>query len=159
MHQEIETIIHEKLTGNDQIAASRFIEYLKSQDFEFYKDENGYWKNRNYFWIKYKDSCVCFISIQNPDEPGNRWTVWSADIDSRYLTDELIDDSLKEVAFQHVDKCVHCGSCSGGKPKTVSGRKFDDVCGCTFRFNNPTVQDLRFMEYMTEAKTKQIDEF
>ncbi len=157
MRDNIENLISKELVGNDQIVANELVKYLRENNFEFYRDECDCWKDKSYFWVKYKDDCVCFIAIKDPEEPKNRWTVWSDDICSEYLSDQSIDETLKQIALENVDECGHCGSCGGGKPKVIFGREFDAVCGCTFRFDNPKLSDLQFIKYMIEATVKQID--
>ncbi len=158
MQSDIKELIMQNLDGDDRIVANKLIEYLQENNFEFYRDECDCWKNKIYFWIKYKDECVCFIAIKDPDEPDNRWTVWSADIESVYLNDNSVDENTKQVAFNNVDECGRCGSCGGGKSKIIFGREFDAVCGCTFRIDNPQLSDLPFIKYMIETTAKQINE-
>ena len=157
MRNNIEKIISKELVGKDRAVADKFVEYLRKNKFKFYRDECDCWKDKIYFWVKYKDECVCFIAINDPDEPNNRWTVWSNDISSEYLNDNSLDDNLKQSAINNVDECGHCGSCGGGKSKVIFGKKFDAVCGCTFRFDNPQLNDLPFIEYMIEATVRQIE--
>ncbi len=157
MRNNIEELISKELVGDDQIVASKLVEYLRNNNFEFYRDECDCWKNKIYFWGKYHVKCVCFIAIKDPDEPDNRWTVWSADIDSEYLNDNSVDENLKQGCIKNVDECGYCGSCGGGKPKVIFGRIFDAVCGCTFRIDNPQLSNLPFIEYMIEVSVKQIE--
>ena len=156
MRKSIEEIICEELHGDDQVIANKFVAFLRKNNFEFIRDE-GFWKHKIYFILKYKEEYVCFISIQDPEEPQNRWTVWSDNIHSKYLEETSVNDSLKQIAWENVDRCGHCGACGGGKSKMIFGKEFKAVCGCTFRFDNPQSKDLPFMEYMIEAKVKQID--
>lgn len=100
----------------------------------FYKDESACWKDKIYYWVKHNDECVCFIAIKDPEEPNNSWTVWSADMDSIVLEKHQTTQELKEIAWKNVD---HCGSCGGGRHKNLFGKIFEDVCGCTFRIDNP----------------------
>ncbi len=157
MRNDIDELIHRELVGNDQIVANELVKYLHENNLEFYRDESNCWKNKIYFWVKYQGACVCFIAINDPDEPDNRWTVWSADICSEYLSDKSVDETLKQVAFNSVDECGHCGSCGGGSSKIIFGREFDAVCGCTFRLDNPKLSDLPFIKYMISATVKQIN--
>ncbi len=157
MGDTFEKCIEANLEGEDRMAASRFAAWLREKNFVFYRDKGVCWRDKIYFWVKYKEECVCFIAIGDPDEPENRWTVWSEDIAPTYLTDDSIDEKLKRTALRHVDECGHCGSCAGGKEKVIFGRRFAAVCGCTFRFDNPQICDMPCMEYMTEAAAMQID--
>lgn len=95
-------------------------------------------------------------------EPQNLWTVWSDDIKSEWLDKCDVNDEIKKLAWKYVDHCGHCGSCKGGRRKVVFGREFEAVCGCTFRVDNPTVEDLPFLKEITglciinfEKETKQ----
>lgn len=151
----IKDYIIKELSGDDQRIALDFVEYLKNNDMEFVKD-NGYWKDKIYFIIKYNTICVCFIAIKDPDEKENRWTVWSDDMDSDWLEDYPIENELKVTAWKHVDTCGNCGSCNGGRKKIIFGKKFDRVCGCTFRIDNPDAEDLPFMKKMVEIRKKEI---
>ncbi|MBO4999033.1 MAG: hypothetical protein J6D02_13630 [Lachnospira sp.] len=151
----IEDYIINELSPEDQGVALDFVKYLRNSEMEFVKD-NGYWKDKIYYLIKYHAECVCFIAIKNPDEKENRWTVWSADIDSDWLGENQLEEELKEIAWSHVDTCKNCGSCGGGKPKMIFGKEFSEVCGCTFRIDNPGAEDLRFMKKMVEIRKSEI---
>lgn len=89
------------------------------------------------------------ISVKKDiDEPHNLWTVWSDD--NKAFEHSDIDDEIKTVAWNYIDFCGHCGSCGGGKKKTVFGKEFDGVCGCTFRVDNPKRSDLPFLKKIVE---------
>ena len=94
----IEDYIINELSPEDQGVALDFVKYLRNSEMEFVKD-NGYWKDKIYYLIKYHAECVCFIAIKNPDEKENRWTVWSADIDSDWLGENQLEEELKEIAW------------------------------------------------------------
>ncbi|WP_124100358.1 hypothetical protein [Ruminococcus sp. Marseille-P6503] len=110
---------------------------------EFVKD-NGYWKDKIYYLIKFRDECVCFIAIKDPDEPENLWTIWSDD--SKAYEESSVEEDIKGIAWNHVNLCGNCGSCGGGRHKIIFGRSFEKVCGCTFRIDNPKVSDLPFFK-------------
>lgn len=151
----IENYIRNNLPIEIQGTALDFILYLKANDVLFYKDNSDCWKDKAYYWCKYKDACVCFISINDPDEPQNLWTVWTDDIKTEWLDKYDVDDEIKELAWKHVDRCVHCGSCGGGKHKVIIGREFKAVCGCTFRVDNPNSDDLFFLRKIIEIRIKE----
>lgn len=155
MPKQIETYIEENLCGKDAETALNFVSFLRANNCEFIKD-NGYWKDKIYFIIKLHDKCICFIAIKDPDEKDNRWTVWSDDIDSVVFDLSVMDDELKEIAWNHVDRCGNCGSCGGGRHKTIFGKEYNDVCGCTFRFDNPDADDLKFLCKMVEIQVGEI---
>ncbi|MEG2596992.1 MAG: hypothetical protein RR977_01090 [Oscillospiraceae bacterium] len=154
MSKGIEVYIDEYLSGDNCKIALEFTSFLRANSLQFAKDESACWKNKIYYWIQYNDKCVCFISIMDPDEKDNLWTVWSDDIDSDLLDESSVTDELKLIAWDHVDHCGSCDSCSGGRHKIIFGKEFNDVCGCTFRFDNPTENDLKFMKKMIEIQCR-----
>jgi len=154
MPKQIEDYIKENLSDDDCKIALEFTALLRANSLQLVKDEGTCWKNKTYYWVKNDDTCVCFISIKDPDEKDNRWTVWSDDINSDLLGESLITDDLKQIAWEHVDHCGSCGSCGGGRRKEIFGKEFGDVCGCTFRFDNPTENDLTFMKKMIEIQCR-----
>ena len=103
---------------DEQKIALDFVDYLEKEKFIFVKD-NGYWKDKIYYLIKYKNEGICFILIKDPEEPENHWTVWSDDMDSKWLKEISEDEEIKELAWKHVDLCGKCGSCSGGTRKVI----------------------------------------
>ena len=152
----IEEYIDRELSSEEQKTAIEFVRFLRDNQFEFYKENCSYWKDKIYNWIKSGDECVCFISIKNPEEKDNHWTVWSADMGSEWLEETSVDDEVKELAWKYVDYCGHSGSCGGGRHKAIFGKEFDGVCGCTFRIDNPKAEDLKFLKTMVEIRIKEI---
>ena len=152
----IEYHIQRELSPEEQKVAMEFVRFLKEQHLTFYKDNGAYWKDKIYYWVKLEDACVCFIAIKNPDEESNHWTVWSDDMGSNSLENESVSDEVREAAWKYVDHCCHCGSCGGGRHKVIFGKEFDDVCGCTFRIDNPKNEDLPFLKKMVDIRMKEI---
>lgn len=152
----IEDYITENLSSDDQKIALDFVDFLYNNNLSFEKD-NGYWKDKIYYLIKLKDKCVCFIAIKDPDEKENRWTVWSDDMDSAFLENYKIDEKLKDLAWKHVDTCGNCGSCGGGRHKIIFGKSFNNVCGCTFRFDNPDFEVLEIMKEIVKIRINEIN--
>ncbi len=152
----IKDYILKELSSEEQKVSLDFIGFLEENNVTFYKDNCYCWKNKIYYWIKYNDECICFISIKDPDEPENLWTVWSDDIKSGCFENNDFDDKIKECAWKHIDHCGHCGSCGGGKRKVIFGREFNDVCGCTFRVDNPSYEDLPFLKQIVELRINEI---
>lgn len=152
---KIQDYICKYLSLEEQKNTLDFVDYLEKENFIFIKD-NGYWKDKIYYLIKYKNECICFIAIKDPEEPENHWTVWSDDMDSQWLEETPTDGEIKKLAWKHVDLCGNCGSCRGGRRKVIFGKEFDKVCGCTFRINNPNSEDLKFMKIMVQIRKKEI---
>ncbi len=154
----IKDYIRRELSPNDQKIAFEFINYLKDNNLIFYKDNCDCWKDKIYYWVKFNDKSVCFIAINDPDETDNNWTVWSDDMDFEYPENCPVDDKIKNDAWDHIDHCSNCGSCSGGRHKIIFGKEFDDVCGCTFRIDNPSFDDLPFLKAMVKIRINEIIE-
>lgn len=152
---KIEDYISNELSLDDQKIALDFVEYLKNNEMEFVKD-NGYWKDKLYYLIKYITKYVCFIAIKNPNEEDNHWTVWSDDMGSNWPEKFSIEKELKDTGWKYIDFCCNCGSCSGGRHKLIFGKEFDNVCGCTFRIDNPNAEALVFMKKMVEIRKNEI---
>lgn len=153
----IEYHIQRELSPKEQEVALAFVQFLKKNQLSFYKDNGAYWKDKLYYWVKLEEACVCFIAIKNPDEESNHWTVWSDDMGSEWFEKNFVGDEVKETAWKYVDHCGHCGSCGGGRRKIIFGKEFNDVCGCTFRIDNPKNDDLLFLKKMVEIRMKEID--
>ena len=148
--------IQSELSPEEQETAMDFVRFLKEKQLSFYKDNGAYWKDKIYYWVKQNEDCVCFIAIKNPDEKINHWTIWSADMSFEWIEKESISDEVKETAWKYVNHCKNCGSCGGGRRKVIFGREFDYVCGCTFRIDNPKMEDLLFLKKMVEIRMKEI---
>lgn len=151
----IKDYIRRELPTDDRDIALDFVAYLEDNHLTFYKDNCDCWKDKIYYWVKYGEKCVCFIAINDPDKQENRWTVWSDDME--LPEDYPVNNDVKERAWMHIDYCGNCGSCGGGRRKMVFGRVFDKVCGCTFRVDNPALDDLPFLKIMAEIRIKEIE--
>ncbi len=150
--------INRELSSADREIALDFVDFLEDNKLIFYRDTGGCWKDKIYYWVKSGDKCVCFIAINDPDEKENRWTVWSDDMASEQLEDCTEADEIKEMAWKHIDHCGNCGSCGGGRHRIIFGKEFNDVCGCTFRVDNPDRDELKFLKKMVEIRIKEIQE-
>lgn len=154
MTKQIETYIEENLSGEAKRTALELVEFLRDNELTFYKDTCDCWKDKIYYWVKLGDECVCFIAIKDPDELDNLWTIWSDD--SSAYEDASVSNEIKNVGWQYVDHCGSCGSCGGGKEKIIFGRNFSRVCGCTFRIDNATQEDMPFLKTMVELRIKEL---
>ena len=153
MTKQIEDYIRENLKGKLQITALEFVAFLRKKNICFYKDNSFCWKNKIYYWIKFKNECIAFIAIKDPDEPDNLWTVWSED--SSAYKNASVSDEIKNIGWQYVNHCGSCGSCGGGKKKIIFGKSFPQVCGCTFRIDNATQEELPFLKTMVDLRIKE----
>ena len=88
-----------------------------------FKRGKGYWEDKFYWMIKYKDEYVCFILINcggDKTEPVG-WIIWSDDSGSNWFEDIPLDERTKEIAWKHIYICGNCGGCKkpGGSYKTI----------------------------------------
>ena len=157
--QKIEDSIRNVLAGDAQKNALEFASYLWAGCMLFERGK-GYWEDKHYWMIKYKDAYVCFILINGAEdkiEPEG-WTIWSDDSDSAWYTNVPLDERMKEIAWKHVDFCGKCGGCGhpGGSRKTIFGKDFDNVCITTMKFINPDAEALACVKKMVELRKNDI---
>ena len=115
-------------------AALDFVRYLRANGLTFFRDVSPCWKDKVYYWVKCGDACVCYIAINDPQEPEHAWTVWSED--SPIYEKAPTDEAIRRTGLQYINHCSRCGSCGGGKEKTIFGESYSSICGCTFRIDN-----------------------
>lgn len=156
MEKQIENYIEEYLDGDAKKVATEFVSFLREVNVEFYKDNCPCWRDKVYYWLKYGSACVGFLAIKDPDEPENLWTVWCDDGNTDWSLTHGMDDALIRIGHANIDYCGFCGSCGGGRTRVILGRSFDNVCNCTFRFDNPTGKDLPFIKRMVEIRKNDI---
>ncbi len=136
-----------------------FINFLVVNDMIFEKC-GGYWENQNYYFVKYKNEYVCFILINGSgtEEKFAPFTVWSDDSGSKWYENVDLDDKVKSIAWENVDICEYCGSCSGGKSKLIFGKEFENVCRTTFRFVNPNENEFECLKKLIQLRKNDINE-
>lgn len=159
--QRIEDVINNVLNNDSQKYALDFVAYLRANEIPLGESEN-YWE------VKYKGKCVCFIFINGTDEKPGPWTIWSnqesgiwaawADGDSGVEQESFpVDERTKEVAWANVNYCASCGSnCSPGKRKTILGKEFDNVCSSAVAFTNPDSEALDCAKKMVDIRKSEI---
>lgn len=159
-NQKIENFIGEVLTRDTQKNASDFFAYLMESEVQFERGK-GYWADKLYWMIKYKNEYVCFVLInggEDKTEPDG-WVIWSDDSGSAWFEDSsLLDEHTKEIAWKHIDICGNCGGCKnpGGSHKTIFGKGFDNVCITTMRFDNPDTGTVECVKKLVELRKKDI---
>ena len=159
--RKIEDVIRDVLKGDTQVAALDFISYLRRKEIPFDDSEN-YWE------VKYKDKCVCFILISGTDEkPGpwtiwsdpepGTWTMWSDSDDYNSCADASVAEHIKETAWKYVNHCANCGGdCSPGQRKSVLGKSFDNLCSSAMAFTNPDAEALQCAKRMIDIRINDI---
>ena len=89
MPNHIDGAINKILTAGAQKNALDFVEYLLANDMIFERGK-GYWEDKYYYMIKYKDEYVCFILIGGENGKDSSWTIWVDDSGSMWFEDCLL---------------------------------------------------------------------
>jgi len=152
-NRRIEDVIVGLLKGDAQKNALDFIAHLRANEIKPEESEN-YWE------IKYKDECVCFMWIDGSGVAPGPWTLWSAKEPGSWATwpgadnrneheNLLVDEPTKKIAWANVNFCASCGDvCGPGKRKTILGKAFDNVCSSAIAFSNPNTEALACVKKM-----------
>jgi hypothetical protein len=156
---KIDNYIGDTLTGDARKNAIDFFEYLLESELQFERGK-GYWADKLYWMIKYKDEYVCFVLIngcKDNTEPDG-WVIWLDGGGSDWLAANSPDERLKEIAWKHVDICGNCGGCKspGGSRKTIFGKGFDNVCITPMRFDNPDAETVECVKKLVELRKNYI---
>ncbi|MBE6936677.1 MAG: hypothetical protein E7458_09355 [Ruminococcaceae bacterium] len=152
----LKNVLETRLAGEHLDAALQFAAYLEERGLRLSKDQSLFWREKQYYHVTYRDAFVCYLSIADPDDPDHAWTVYSVNSPS-YASAE-VTDAVRETGWRYVDFCRYCGSCGGGRPRTVFGRRFDEVCGCTFRVDDAGTAELPFLREMVRLRMEDIDQ-
>ena len=153
--QRIEQFINETLTGEAQRNALDFTTYLTESELLFERCLNGFWEDKLYWIVKYKDKTVCQIFI-NGYEKGD-WVVWSDDSGSNPFNEFPLGEHTKDIAWKNVGFCGGGGCCRDmGTRKVIFGKEFDNVCFTTLRFDNPNTEAVDCMKKMVEIRKTDI---
>jgi len=156
---EIEKSIGEVLGMDARQNALELVGYLRANEMQFERG-TGYWEDKLYWMIKYKDEYVCFILLNGLEDKteAEGWTVWSDDSGSHGFADFPLDERMREIAWKHVDVCAHCGSCKnpGGTRKRIFGKAFDNVCITAMKFENPDAEAVECVKKIAEIRKNDI---
>lgn len=152
--QDIVCHINNSLAGGAKKNALDLVAYSESQGMQFELSTTDYWRDKQYWYIKYKNEFVGFILIngyspvKDKTEPEG-WVFWSDNYISSVFADYPLDESFKEIAYKHVD----IGTCGGGLTVNLFGQRFTPVCnGTTFRFDNPSLEELEVMKKLVDIR-------
>jgi hypothetical protein len=159
--QKIEHSIYEALSGDMQKNALELASFLRINEMLFERGK-GYWEDKYYWMIKFKEEYVCFILIGSEDktEPES-WIIWSDDSDSNCYADFPLNKKIKKIFWENVNFCGNCGGCShnknpGGKNKTIFGKEFANVCITAMKFTNPDIETIECIKKMVEIRKNDI---
>ena len=157
LEQGIEQNIVEILSGDAQKNALEFVAYLRANEMLFERGK-GYWEDKYYWMIKYKNEYVCFILIngcEDKTEPEG-WIIWSDESENWFAAFPL-DEYMKEIAWKNVDFCGNCGGdCNPGTHKTIFGKEFYNVCRTTMKFMNPDAEAMKCVKKIVEIRKNDI---
>lgn len=157
--QRIENFIEKVLTGETQKSALEFTEFLRANGMLLIRGK-GYWKDKLYWMVKYKDQYVCFILINGSgtEEKFAPWTIWSDDSNSDCFADFPLNEHTKEIAWKNIDICGNCSGCDnpGGSRKMIFGKEFNNVCRTAMRFINPDAEVLDCVKKIVEIRKNDI---
>jgi hypothetical protein len=152
--QSVESHINKSLTGVAAQNALDLVAYLEEQNMQFELSTTDYWRDKQYWYVKYQNKFVGFILINgyNPvkdeTEPEG-WVFWSDNYNSSLFADFTLEESTKEIAYKHVD----IGTCGGGLTVNLFGQVFTPVCnGTTFRFDNPNIEELVALKKLVDIR-------
>ena len=150
--QSIERHIEETLAGETRKNALDFVAFLRAADMQFYRDKNGYWSDKLYWWIKYDDEYFCFILINGYD--NGHWVIWFEDGDSDCFADFSVDESTKVIAWANVD--IFKGDCGGGQceglRKVIFGKEFESLYRTLMCFTNPDTEAVECMKKLAKIR-------
>lgn len=143
---------------NAKALASDFADFLSANKMSIEK-AGGYWENQQYFYVKYRGEFVCYILINGKDDEAKFYpfTVWSDDSNSDWYCNIDLAEHTKSIAIKHIDICEHCGACAGGTKKQIFGNWYDNVCRTTFRFVNPSIDELKCLKKLVLLRKNDID--
>jgi hypothetical protein len=152
---EIENFIATTLSDDVQHNALNFVQFLRSHEMQFERGK-GYWEDKFYWLIKFRGEYVCFVLIDGIAECGQPWVIWTDDSGSNWYETLHLDEHTREIAWANIDFCGNCGNCDGGKPKTIFGKTFENVCRTTFRFDNPDSEAVECAKQLVELRKADI---
>ena len=150
------TLFSDFHTGDAQIKLLDFITFLRTNEILFERCQYGYWEDKFYWWIKYKEEYFCFILI-NGYENGH-WGIWFEDGGSDCYANVPVDDRIKEIAWANVD--IFKGDCGGGQSeglrKVIFGKLFESLYRTLMFFDNPNVEAVECMKKLVEIRKNDI---
>jgi hypothetical protein len=151
-------IISETLTGEARQNALELASFFQAINISCVRETTGYWADKIYFVCNYKDHSVCFVAI-NESEP-NTWHIQGDDSGDDWFANATLDESMKEIAWEHVSVCNRETKCFDGcvrTNKTIFGKAFDSVCPITVKFDNPNAAEVECMKAIFAARVRYLD--
>lgn len=134
-----------------------FLSFINKEGMSFERIY-GYWKNQYYWKVKYNNFCVCYILLNGTGDENQfaPFTIWTDDSGSECYRNYPIDEEKRILAWQNIDYCVNCKSCSGGTNKIIFGKEFCNVCRTEMRFTNPNKEGFEFIKVLLDIRKNYI---
>jgi len=143
--KSFEDIINDVLSGDALINALNFMKYLQANEMIYDGHE-----------ISYKDKEVCYMHIGGAERPGP-WTIWIEGGDySGEREDVPIDEHTKKIAWANINPCEKCSGCNPETPKTIFGKKFDNLCNAEMAFYIPDTEKIECVKKLIEMRKREI---
>jgi hypothetical protein len=152
-----EDIIKEALSGDAQRNALSLASFFQVNDISCVRETTGYWADKIYFVCSYKGQSVCYISINESE--ANTWNIQGDDSGDDWFENAVLNERMKEIAWEHVSVCENETRCFDGCVRTnkvIFGKAFDSVCPITIKFENPNAAEIDCMKAIFEARKKYI---
>ena len=155
-----ENLVRETFPADTRGRVLKFLACLRAAGAAFERC-GGYWAGQYYWMVSYLDEPVFYLLVNGTGDEARfaPLTVWTDDSGSLWLEDVPLDGREKELCLEHVDVCEGCGSCSGGRVKTICGREFEDVCRTALRFVDPGAEELELLQRLAELRLSDIKKY
>jgi len=122
------------LGGNAQKNALDFAAFLMA---------NGMIVDESHSQIICNGKVLAYMHMDGNTEMPGPWSVWPEGDFSTVSQGYDFDETMKEIAWAHINKCGKCGQpCSPGSNKTLFGKEFENVCGSVMVFTDPSADGL-----------------
>lgn len=149
--KKIEDEINKTLTGEKQRKVLDFVDFLKMNDFSLIWD--GDW-----WGVQYKGSYPALLGVDN-----NGVNILFNYCD--FACNNIIDNDLKIIAWEHIHRCVHfesggkqcgCGE-QPGKSITLFGKTINNTCQCPLQFWSSDAKTLENIKKLMLMQKNSVD--
>ena len=126
-------------------------------DFVAYIQANGMTIDVVTTVFSYLGKEVCCLTLDGNSHPAGPWSIYWMTFDIYEQDDFKVDEQLKKFALDHIHFCStgHCDN-SPGKPRTIFGNKYDNVCYCSLHFKTPDAEALEKIKKLVELRKHNI---
>jgi hypothetical protein len=140
----LEEKIFSTLSGTSQKNAIDFATFLKA---------NNMVADESHSQVIYQGKTLAYMHMDGNVEMPGPWSVWPDGDFSVAPQGYDFGESMKEIAWAHINICGKCGqSCAPGSKKTLFGKEFEGVCGSVMVFTDPSGDDLTCLQKLLLMK-------